>query len=452
VRRHLVRVQLGGVDTIVEVARPAAEGEFPALVFAHGAGTGNHTAFREQSEQLVRAGIVCLIPDKQLDEYTAMYRDYEAMARQYLELAVWARRQEWTDANQVGYWGESEGAWIVPMSVAIEDDPTFLVLVSAPVVTPRQQGLFSACAYLANTGVPAGAFHAVPRFIGSPMPGHRLNYADFSIEPYLYQINCPVLMTYGTADNSMPTIQGALTVMETLELIGNKQVTVRYYTANHGMRHGEDQQVHPDFLTDVATWVTGLPATARPADNTQVAGSEPHQPFWVTPTPPVNWFGRLSVQGWFGAISLAGVAFGPLLQLLRRLAGRPAEKLRPELRWPFAVLTGGSAATVVGFAAYLARVVHLARNYRHERITVVWGYRGIQALAATSVAGGALLAMRLRGLAASGQPLANSRLEWLRVAAGATGAAGLLAFASYWGILPVESRPAADDGPEPPSS
>ncbi|MDR1427047.1 MAG: S9 family peptidase, partial [Bifidobacteriaceae bacterium] len=248
VTRSLVRLRLGEGDTVVEITRPDAPGRFPVLVFAHGAGTGNHTAFAEHAAELARAGIVCLVPDKQLATYTAFYRDYHAMAREYLDLARWARRQPWADARRVGYWGESEGGWIVPISASKDPDPTFLVLVSAPIVTPRQHGLFSVCAYLRNTDVPDGVFHAVPRFVGSPMPGGRVNYADFRVEPYLRGLDCPILMVYGTADSSVPAVQGVVLVMDELGRTGNDRVTVRYYNANHGLREGEDQRVSARFL------------------------------------------------------------------------------------------------------------------------------------------------------------------------------------------------------------
>jgi dienelactone hydrolase len=435
----LIRLRLGYGFTIVEITRPAVDGAFPALVFAHGAGTGNHTAFAQHAEELARAGIVCLVPDKQLATYTSFHRDYEAMATEYFDLAQWARTQPWADAEKVGYWGESEGGWIVPISAAMDREPTFLVLVSAPIVTPRQQGLFSVCSYLRNTGVPEGVFHAVPRFVGSPMPGGRIDYADFRVEPYLRRLDCPILMVYGIEDSAVPAIQGVLVLMDCVADAA-KQVTVRYYPANHGIRQGEDQRVSGRFLDDVGTWVLGLPATAVPAPGTRVAGAVPRQPFWVTPAPPVNWFGRISVQAWLGAASMAAVAAGPMVRLARRALRKPGRRLRPELRWPFAVYTGGSALTVLAFVAYVARVVHLAVGYRRETATVVWGYRAVRAAAALSVGGGALLALRWRDLAASGRPAARSRAEWWRLASGSLGAAGLLAFGSYWGILPLEPR------------
>ncbi|MDR3202198.1 MAG: S9 family peptidase, partial [Bifidobacteriaceae bacterium] len=434
VARTLVRLRLGRGETIVEVTRPDAEGRFPAMVFAHGAGTGNHTAFAEHSAALARDGIACLVPDKQLATYSAFHRDYGAMAQEYGDLARWARGQEWADPERVGYYGESEGGWIVPMAAAGDPRTAFVALVSPPVVTPREQGLFSACAYLRNTGVPEGVFHAAPRFVGSPMPGGRVNYADFQVGPYQRRLSCPVFVAYGTADASMPVIQGALTIVDDLAAAGNGQAVIRYYEANHGLRAGEDQRLAPSFLRDLSAWARGLPETARPAR--RVAGAPPHQPFWVIPTPKVSWFGRLTVQGGLAAAGFALVAAAPLARTAARLAGKRPGRLRPQLRVPFGLFAGGSAVTVAGFGAYLARVVQLSTSYRRDPVSVVWGYRAVRGVAATSVAGGILLVFRLRDLAKAGQAPARGRAERWRLWTGSLGGAGLLLFGSYWGILP----------------
>jgi hypothetical protein len=120
---------------------------------------------------------------------------------------------------------------------------------------------------------------------------------------------------------------------------------------------------------------------------------------------------------------------------------RPQKPLSRELRWPFAILTGGAAATVAGLGAYIARIAHLSVNYRREPFTVIWGHRAVRTTAAVAMGGGALLMLRLYDAAARGSSATWSRSERWRLAAGATGAAGLLTFCSYWGVLPLEPRP-----------
>ena len=52
------------------------------------------------------------------------------------------------------------------------EDPglAFSVLVSAPVVPPRQQAAFAVDSYLRNTDVPQAVFRAIPRAVGLRVP------------------------------------------------------------------------------------------------------------------------------------------------------------------------------------------------------------------------------------------------------------------------------------------
>ena len=90
-------------------------------------------------------------------------------------------------------------------------DPSiaFVVLVSSPVVPPREQAAFAVDSYLRNTGVPHGVFRAIPRAVGMSLPGGGFEYADFDVTPYQRQMRQPVFVVYGTGDASMPVIQGA---------------------------------------------------------------------------------------------------------------------------------------------------------------------------------------------------------------------------------------------------
>src|SRR5699024_4881009 len=91
--------------------------------------------------------------------------------------------------------------------------------------------------YLRNLGAPEQLLRAVPRLLGSEIPGGGFVYADFDPSPYQQRMDQPVLMVYGTEDVSMPVVQGPLRVIEDLAQAGNNQYTVRYFDgANHGIR------------------------------------------------------------------------------------------------------------------------------------------------------------------------------------------------------------------------
>ena len=124
-----------------------------------------------------------MVPNKRLDTYTTIHRDYVAMAADYARSIDVLRGWPGVDPDRVGVYGESEGGWIVPVMTAEHPQIAFGVLVSAPVVPPRQQAAFAADMYLRNTDVPHGVFRAIPRAVGLEFPGEMFDYADFDFAP-----------------------------------------------------------------------------------------------------------------------------------------------------------------------------------------------------------------------------------------------------------------------------
>ncbi len=230
----------------------------------HGAGTGRYQdAFVTQAHDLASAGIVTMVPDKRLDTYSTRQRDYVVMANDYLRSLELLRRLPGVDPARVGVYGESEGCWIVPVMAADNANVAFSILVAAPVVAPREQAAFASDSYLRATGVPVEVLRAIPRTLGMRPPGGGFGYVDFDVQPFQQRMRQPVFVAYGTGDAAMPTVQGALEIIDDLATAGNDGWTVRYYDgADHGIRI--DKVVVPDFLRDLAAWIQSLPNSARP--------------------------------------------------------------------------------------------------------------------------------------------------------------------------------------------
>lgn len=422
----------------------------PGIVFVHGAGTGKAVdAFTLAATALASAGITTLVPDKRLDNYSTRHRDYEAMARDYAHSVTYLREVPGVDPDEIGLYAESEGAWVSP--VMMVDDPrlAFQILVSAPVVPPRQQAAYAVDNYLRNTDVPAGVFRAIPRAVGMKLPGGGFEYADFDVRPWLEQQDDPILAVYGTNDASMPLEQGT---RELLDTVGD--VTVRFYDhANHGINveTPEGLVLHPDFATDVADWVLGLPATASAPP--QLAGAQPRQVYLAAPVPQPQWYGD---GDWLVGvvITAAGLLLvGPLLvggtalvgRLARRRSGRPGTHLAQGLRAPLAGLAIGAVVTTAGLAVYLAAIARLALDYEKNALVVQGGWIGVRLLGIATVVAAALLLNRLRDLRMSlVQPVETTRTDPTRAGAGVLvvrtgfwatvlGATALLVTLAYWG-------------------
>src|SRR5699024_8364132 len=121
--------------------------------------------------------------------------------------------------------------------VAAAENPEVasVVLVSAPVIPAREQFALATDTYLRNLGAPEQLLRAVPRLLGSEIPGGGFVYADFDVTPFQQRMQQPVLMVYGTEDDSMPIVQAPAKVIEDLAVAGNDDYTLRYVEgANHG--------------------------------------------------------------------------------------------------------------------------------------------------------------------------------------------------------------------------
>lgn len=422
----------------------------PGVVYVHGAGTGKASeAFTESATALASAGVVTLVPDKRLDTYTTRDRDYVAMAADYQHSVDLLRTIDGVDPAQVGVYGESEGTWIVPVMQAQDPTIAYTVLVSAPVVPPRQQAAFAVDSYLRNTGVPEQVFRAIPRAVGMQLPGGGFEYADFDVRPWLEQQTAPVLVVYGTADPSMPIEQGARQVIADTAVNGDDApVTVRYYAgANHGIHVPVDggMHLHPEFARDVATWIQGMPGTAD-ADP-RIAGDTPNQLYLASAVPQPRWWGNGDIVVG-GVIAGAGLlVLGPLVwgvhALVRRAVLRRSSVVAPRLarglRSSLLGLGLGSVATMVALVVYLLAVARLALDYQRDDLVVQGGWIVVRLLGVATAVAAALVIRRVvdaRTERRAGGDVAVARgwpavlTFWCTLA----GSLALLVTLAYWGV------------------
>ncbi|HWS58274.1 MAG TPA: alpha/beta hydrolase [Actinotalea sp.] len=435
VSTSVVTVELAGTEVEAQISEPVgAEGPRPGVVFVHGAGTGRfEDAFVDQAHALASAGVVAMVPNKRLDTYSTRDRSYPAMANDYLRSVDLLRERSGVDPERVGIYGESEGAWVIPIMAADNPAVAFTVLVAAPVVPPRQQAAFAVDSYLRATGVPVELMRSIPRLVGMEFPGGGFAYVDFDVRAFQQRMRQPVLVVYGTGDAAMPTVQGALQVIADVTVADNPDWTVRYYEgANHGIR--VDHELVPAFARDLAAWIQGLPQTGDAAP--RVAGDTPTQQYVARAVERPRWFaeGDLIVAT-LGVVALA-LLIGPVLWLVDRLRGRRGPVLAAGVALPLTVMTLAATASFALMVGYLVVIADLALNYRTNDLVVQGGWLVIRLLAVTSVVAGVVLVYRV---------IDGRRLGGLRAARSATGrwclggavtaAVLLLGQLSYWGVF-----------------
>lgn len=439
VEASVVQVQLEGAQVDARLLMPVdVPGDVPAVLFVHGAGTGTYEkAFVDQARALAESGVATLVPDKRLDTYTTRHRDYVAMAADYLQSFDVLRAYPGVDPARTGVYAESEGAWIAPVMAAEQPDIAFVALVSAPVVPPRQQAAFAVASYLRHTGVPEQVFRAIPRAVGMSLPGGGFEYVDFDVAPYQRRMTQPVLVVYGTADASMPLVQGAEQIVRDLAIAGDGDYTVRYYRgADHGIR--VDGEVAPAFLRDLTGWVRGLPDTARGVP--RIAGDQPQQLYVAAPVPQPRWLGNGDV-----VVALVIGAVGVVVLLpagrwavvgVRRVRGMPPLPGRDaRLARRVTTLSAASVVTVVALVWYLVAVARLALGYERNGWVVQGGWLAVRLLGLAAVVAAVTVVERLRELRREGRPFVHGVLGHVVLWGTCAASAALLVVLAYWGVF-----------------
>lgn len=128
-----------GLSIILPEQTPPVAG----VVFVHGSGPETRDASRFAAIRLAESGIASAFYDKrgtgesEGDWQTADFYDLSADVIAVTEvLANTTGLQE----NQIGLIGTSQGGWIAPLAASMSDALGFLITISGPATTPREEG------------------------------------------------------------------------------------------------------------------------------------------------------------------------------------------------------------------------------------------------------------------------------------------------------------------------
>lgn len=458
VRESTITIPLAAgvsVNAIVREPVGAQDGR-PAMIMLHGAGTDDAgEAYGDLAPALASAGIVTMVPDKRLDNYSLMHRDYVAMAHDYEQEFDALRALPSVDPSKTGVYAESEGTWISAVMTAERPDIAFSVIAGAPVYSGRQMTAMAARTYFAMADVPDEVSDDIEKLSLLDFSLVRFNYADFNAMPYLDRLTQPTLVAYGTLDPSMPLEQGAKEIRDrAANGSGNRNVTLRYYPVNHQMRLGSmlpapGQQLDPDYARDVAAWIQGVAAGTGADDWTtpMAAGVQPDQLFAVPATNGMA-SGALSIRsltqlvvlmaGGLGLLMLAGLA-GGIAAAIRWLRGRREDRhpRRPiGLAAPLWTLSGGAAAALAITIGYLGLVSMDAMRLTDNPALFDGGWIALRALGAALAMAWAWLLLRVwDALRTATASMTATTMVTATVAA--MGAAMICAALAFWGLYAV---------------
>lgn len=260
---------------------PDGQGSYPAAIFLHGSGPETRMSFTlgQYAKRLSREGVAVLIYDKRgAGDSTGdlMESDYQDLAADAVAgIALLAGRDD-IDAKRIGVIGASEGGWTGPLAANASEHVSWMMLISAPTVSPLEQGLFESSVELKNAGLEEDdlneavalervrleavldpAKESVFRDAVEAAKGKAWFGKAYSTElpdedasstkrarrtmgydpgPMLAAINVPCLMLYGRLDPLVDAVSSARD-MEALARDGGKDITVVIYPeSGHDLR------------------------------------------------------------------------------------------------------------------------------------------------------------------------------------------------------------------------
>ncbi|MFI9010752.1 alpha/beta hydrolase family protein [Actinosynnema sp. NPDC053489] len=403
----------GGLALHGTVIAPTSGGPHPAMVMVHGSGRVSRDGYREEAEAFARSGIVTLVYDKR-PKRSRSDVDFELLADDALAAVRALRDRPDVDPSRTGLWGVSEGGWVVPIAAAGSTDVAFVVTVGAPGTGPERQQSWNLVNRLAAAGVSGSLVDTVARTtLGLLVGAGQFPEAGYDPGPVLTRVTQPVLALWGDLDRVVPGAESMRVFRESLDRGGNRAYALRSVPgADHTLRRSPDgfrrgDEVSPDYLAQVAAWVTG-PGPRAVEVGAPARQERPSEP--VEPGSPVVQLGVAAL------LLVAFAGFGVAAVVRRRPSPAPAR-----------VLAATGLLSVLGLVAYLG---HLASSGAKDLGPVVLGrplpWLGLQALAATAVVATALTALTVR----------RSR-SGLTARVGVLLAGGVLfvPWAVHWGLL-----------------
>jgi uncharacterized protein len=169
-RERDVRYRSGDLTLAATMFVPTAGGHHPAIALVPGSerATRQFAGYRAWGAYFASLGVVTLVSDKRgVGDSQGTYEetpDLAVRAGDVLAAVAFLRSQPEVDAARVGAMGHSQGGWIAPLAASRSSDIAFVIIVSGPGVSVRDQVLFQRGQELLDRGFAASEVAEVTAF------------------------------------------------------------------------------------------------------------------------------------------------------------------------------------------------------------------------------------------------------------------------------------------------
>ena len=148
----------GDVTLAGTLLLPPMKGKRPALVFVHGSGPQYREMYWGLGYLYAARGFAVLAYDKRgVGKSTGNWREasFQDLADDAVAGAKFLQARTDIAANQIGFWGQSQGGWIAPLAASRFPEAAFAVALSGGGLTPADTELFDSEYELTKAGYTA---------------------------------------------------------------------------------------------------------------------------------------------------------------------------------------------------------------------------------------------------------------------------------------------------------
>tara|TARA_R100001143_G_C3355745_1_gene132202 strand:- start:1025 stop:2353 length:1329 start_codon:yes stop_codon:yes gene_type:complete len=249
------------------------------VVFVHGSGPEARDASRYAAIRLAESGIASAFFDKRgVGESTGNWQDadFNELASDVLAVTETFAATTGLSMNQIGFIATSQGGWVAPLAASMTDELGFLITISGPATTPKEEGHWNVVRELRLAGfaeavvsradaimdlwdlgiMQDGDFSeyiqalnaarnedwfaqtSMERIYSTDLPEWFINWyqpvMNFDPMPYLADLDMPMLAIQGDQDEEQPWDRTA-DLLESLAQAGNDISIYIYNNVNHAM-------------------------------------------------------------------------------------------------------------------------------------------------------------------------------------------------------------------------
>ena len=284
-----LNVKSDDVILSAEIYKPNTKKLHPALILLHGATTNLKSQYNFYADFFANLGFEVLIFDKRGNgKSTGNYANakYSDFVNDAIACVEKMKNRESVDKEEIGLWGHSQGASLIPLIIAKSDIPKYLIAKSPEVISISEAAAFSDSIRIINSGnTPSNAsvaaeshrqvekmirngndYKEIENFINQNARNYSfmnqtglyeniiINKNEFesyywkgrieNFYPYWEKINIPTLVLFGEDDEFV----NALKNEAILKSLNNKNIEIKLFPrANHNLKKSFNPIKYPDF-------------------------------------------------------------------------------------------------------------------------------------------------------------------------------------------------------------